>query len=258
MRVVEGDVSDRDSLVPALEGVDAAFYLVHSLDSAGFADADRTAAETFAEAAADAGVSRIVYLGGLGAEDDDLSEHLSSRQEVGAILRGGVVPTIEFRASIVIGDGSLSFELIRAVVENLRIAPLPDWTTNDSQPIATDDVVAYLAEALELELGGSRVYEIGGPERMSYLDVMELYAEVRGLQRSFVPLPVPLPQLVSPTRGPGEWLASLAPEKARAAAVLIESLQFSTVVTDDAARRDFDVAPRPVRAALEDAIYSSA
>lgn len=264
-RAVEGDVRDAESLAPALEGADAAVYLVHSLDAVGFADDDRDAAETFAAAAARAGVGRLVYLGGLGdpadGDDGELSEHLASRQEVGRILRESGVPTVELRASILIGAGSLSFELVRNVVESLPVVPLPDWAKNDSQPIATDDVVAYLAAALELELDGERVYEIGGADRLSYLDLLELYADVRGLSRTFVPLPVPLPALVSPTSAPGEWVAGLLPDQARAAAVLIESLRFPTVADDAAARSDLGVEPRGAREAIELALreggYSS-
>ena len=249
---LRADVSDRESLLPALDGVDVAYYLVHSLDASTFADDDRAAAETFAGAAADAGVGRVVYLGGLGAEDDDLSEHLASRQEVGAILRGGGVPAVELRASILIGAGSLSFELVRSIVENLPVVPLPDWAKNDAQPIATDDVVQYLLHAAALPLPESRVYEIGGADRLSYLGLLELYAEVRGLQRTFVPLPVLVPaSLLSPTKAPGEWLAGLAPERARAAAALMDSLRFATVADDAAALRDFPVRPRGAREAIE-------
>lgn len=251
-RAVEGDVRKRDSLMPALEGADAAFYLVHSLDAVGFADDDREAAETFGAAAQETGVGRIVYLGGLGdATEGELSEHLASRQEVGEVLRRCGVPTIELRASILIGEGSLSFELVRTVVENLPVVPLPDWVKNDAHPVATDDVIAYLAATLEVDAEPSRVYEVGGADRMSYLDLLELYADVRGLRRVFVPLPVPVPALLSPTSAPGEWLASLAPERARAAAVLIESLQFPTVADDADARRDLGVEPRGAREAIE-------
>jgi uncharacterized protein YbjT (DUF2867 family) len=260
-RPVRGDVNDRESLLPALEGADVAYYLVHSLDASSFAADDRAAAETFAAAAAESGVGRVVYLGGLGADGEDLSEHLASRQEVGAILRGGDVPAIELRASILIGAGSLSFELVRSVVESLPVVPLPDWTKNESQPIATDDVVQYLLHAGTVTLDESRVYEIGGADRMAYLDLLELYADVRGLSRTFVPLPVPVPAaLLSPTRAPGEWLAGLAPERARAAAALLDSLRFATVADDAAALRDFPVRPRGAREAIERELerYSSA
>ena len=159
--VVQADCLDRTSLALALEGVDTAYYLVHSMGSAGqFEDEDRQAARNFADAAREQGVRRIIYLGGLGNQDQALSAHLRSRHEVADILRGSGVPTIEFRASIVIGSGSLSFEMIRALVQRLPVMICPQWVETKAQPIAIEDVVAYLVAALELRLEGSAVLRL--------------------------------------------------------------------------------------------------
>jgi uncharacterized protein YbjT (DUF2867 family) len=161
--VVPGDVLDPASLVAAMRGVHTAYYLVHSMAAAtSYEEEDRRAAEGFARAALAAGVRRIIYLGGLG-HGDELSAHLASRQEVGRILRESGVPTIEFRAAIVLGSGSLSFEMIRALVEKLPVMITPRWVETETQPIGIEDLVGYLAEALELPMEGSAVFEIGGP-----------------------------------------------------------------------------------------------
>ena len=181
--VVAGDVLDRASLDAALTGVDAAYYLVHSMGSAGsFEEADRQAALNFGDAAKAAGVRRIVYLGGLGDDHEALSAHLRSRQEVGELLRRSGVPVLEFRASIVIGSGSLSFEMIRSLVERLPIMITPRWVKVPAQPIAIDDVLAYLMAALQLPVSECRVYEIGGADQVSYADIMRVYAKQRQLR----------------------------------------------------------------------------
>lgn len=242
--VVRADLLDEASLEPALAGVDALVYLVHGLAEDDFAEVDRRAALNTAQVAARAGVGRIVYLGGLGR--GELSPHLASRQEVGRILRDSGVTTIELRASIVLGSGSASYELLRAIVENIPAAAVPNWVESQSQPIAVDDVVAYLRGALELETDESRIYEIGGPERLSYLDLVNLYAEEHGLNRVFVPLPVPAGAELL-----GRALEPLAPERATVWLRLIESLRNETTVEDDAAARDFPaISPRPVAEAL--------
>jgi uncharacterized protein YbjT (DUF2867 family) len=246
LEVARGDVTDRASLDAAFPGTGAAYYLVHSLGSAGaFDDAELSAAETFAAAARDAGSERIVYLGGL-ARGDDLSDHLRSRQEVGRVLRESGVPTVEFRASVVIGEGSASFELIRSLVDDLPGIVAPDWIETLSQPIALDDVVAYLVAALDVPVEESRVYEIGGADRISYREAIQLYAGLRGLQTPILELPafaLPLARL-----------ADVLPERGRVAAKLIESLRFESTVADDAALRDFPVRPRGAREAIESAL----
>src|SRR6266705_1904064 len=166
--IVYGDVLEPDCLQEAFAGVTAAYYLVHSMGASGpFAGADRRGAENFAAAACTSGVSRIVYLGGRGA-DDDVSTHLESRHEVGQILRESGVPTIEFRASIIIGSGSASFEIVRSLVDRSPILLVPRWVVSRAQPLAVEDVIAYLVAALDLELEESQVFEIGGPDRVAY------------------------------------------------------------------------------------------
>lgn len=179
--VFAGDLLDRPSIELALRGVDVAYYLVHSMGSAGsFEQSDRQAAKNFGAAAKAAGVSRIIYLGGLGNTEEDLSAHLRSRHEVGDVLRESGVPVLEFRASIIIGSGSLSFEMIRSLVERLPIMITPKWVKVPAQPIAIDDVLQYLVEALELPVSRHRIYEIGGADQMSYADIMLAYARLRG------------------------------------------------------------------------------
>lgn len=246
--VVAGDVLDGGSLGPGLRGVDTAYYLVHSLGAdRGFAAEDRRGALNFAAAARAAGVRRIVYLGGLG-HGADLSPHLASRQEVGALLASTGVPVIELRASIIIGSGSFSFEMIRALVDKLPAMVVPRWATLRAQPIAIEDVLAYLLAALDLPAGTSRVYEIGGPDQVSYLDIMRAYARQRGLRRLMVPVPLLTPRLSS------WWLGLVTPVYARVGRKLIRSLCNETVVRDTAALRDFPVRPRGVAEAVARAL----
>jgi uncharacterized protein YbjT (DUF2867 family) len=244
--VVAADVFDRASLERALDGVDIAYYLVHSMGSEG-EFAERTAAELFGAAARAQDVGRIVYLGGLG-HGAELSSHLESRQEVGRILAASGVETIEFRASIVIGSGSLSFEMVRALVERLPVMVTPRWVRTPTQPIAIEDVVAYLAAALDLPAGGSRVYEIGGADVVSYGELMREYARQRGLRRTMIEVPVLSPRLSS------LWLSLITPLYAQVGRKLVDGVRNETLVSDDAASRDFDIAPRGVREAIERAL----
>jgi uncharacterized protein YbjT (DUF2867 family) len=240
--VTAGDVADRDSMLELLSGVDVAYYLVHSLGLAGeFGEEEGGAARTFAAAARDRGVGRIVYLGGIVHDDDDLSPHLASRRGVGGILRASGVPTIEFRTSIVVGAGSASFELVRDLVAALPVLVGPDWLDNPAQPIGVEDVVAYLVAALDVPLEGSTVYEIGGADRGTYRDLVDEFARQKGRPGVLASLPVP-PVPVAASALP-EQLAELVPERARLAANLLESLRHGTAVEDDAALRDFDVRP---------------
>ncbi len=246
--VVEGDVLDFVSLRAAMAGVHTAFYLVHSMGSgAAFRQEDRRAAGNFAAAAHAAGLKRIIYLGGLG-HGEHLSEHLESRQEVGRILRESGVPTVEFRAGIIIGSGSLSFEMIRALVEKLPVMTAPRWVRTLTQPIAIEDVVAYLAAAVALDLTESVVFEIGGADRASYLDLLKEYARQRGLKRLIIPLPVLTPWLSS------LWLGLVTPLYARVGRELIEGLRNETVVHDQQALAAFPLRPRGMRQAIERAL----
>ena len=183
--VIEGDVFDETSLREACANVDAAYYLVHSMsDSPKFAQLDRDAAALFGKVAREAGVRRIVYLGGLGTDEATLSHHLASRHEVGDVLRQSAVETIEFRAAVIIGSGSVSFEMMRYLTERLPVMIAPRWVTTRSQPIAVSDVLLYLVAALELASGDSRVYEIGGADVVTYRDMMLRYARLRNLKRT--------------------------------------------------------------------------
>ena len=246
--IVAGDVLDYPSLEQALEGIATAFYLVHSMGSErGFEEEDRIGAENFARAAQSRGVRRIVYLGGLG-EDDALSPHLRSRQEVGAILRRSGVETLEFRASIIVGSGSLSFELIRALVEKLPVMVTPRWVSALAQPIGIEDVLAYLLAAVDHPCAGSAVFEIGGPERISYLGLMREYARQRGLRRWMIRVPVLTARLSS------LWLGLVTPLYARVGRKLVDSLRHDTVVVDHCASRTFNIRPVAYRQSLERAL----
>lgn len=249
--VVAGDVLERASLDPAMAGIRTAYFLVHSMGAAGrFEEMDRLAAMNFAQAARQAGVTRIIYLGGLGESSSDLSTHLQSRQEVGEILRRHAGPTqvVEFRASIVLGSGSASFEMIRALVERLPVMVTPRWVSVLAQPIAIDDVLAYLAAGLELPGSEHRIFEIGGRDAMSYRDIMREYARQRGLHRVMLPVPLLTPRLSS------LWLSLVTPLYARVGRRLIDSLRHSTVVRDTEALRVFQVRPRGVGEAIAQAL----
>jgi len=246
--VVPGDLLEPATLAEALRGVDTAIYLVHSMGAgADFEERDRRAAANFGAAARDAGVRRIVYLGGL-AHGDELSPHLRSRREVGDVLRASGVPVLELRASIVIGSGSLSFEMIRSLVERLPVMITPRWVDVEAQPIAIDDLLAYLEAALDLPLAESRTFEVGGRDRVSYGDLMREYARSRGLRRLMIRVPVLTPRLS------GLWLGLVTPVYARIGRQLVESIKHPTVVRDASALDAFDVRPRGVRETIESAI----
>lgn len=246
--VVGGDVLDPASLAAALAGVDCAYYLIHAMGSSGgFEAEDRRGAANFAAAAREAGVGRIVYLGGLADETSELSPHLRSRHEVGRILRDSGVPVIELRSSIVLGSGSLSFEMIRALVERLPAMITPKWVAVEAQPIAVDDLLDYLVEAMGLP-AVSRVFEIGGADRASYGDLMREYARQRGLRRLMVPVPVLTPRLSS------LWLGLVTPLYARIGRKLIQSIEHPTVINDPSALSAFTVRPRGMAEAIATAL----
>ncbi len=245
--VVRGDVRDADAMDAALRGVRVAYYLVHSMGGDDYARADREAADTFGRAARRAGVERIVYLGGLG-DGPDLSEHLRSRQEVGRVLAESGVPTLELRASIIIGSGGLSFEMIRGLVDRLPVMITPSWVRTRTQPISIEDVVDYLAAATDVPMGGSEVVGIGGRDRMSYGELMREYARQRGLRRVMIPVPLLSPRLSS------LWLGLITPVYARVGRQLVEGLRNETVVTDDRAARMFGLRPRGAAEAIRRAL----
>jgi uncharacterized protein YbjT (DUF2867 family) len=250
--VLPGDVLRRPSLDEALRGVHTAYYLVHLMSGAGSRDferEDRQAAVNFAGAARQAGVRRIVYLGGLGDEaDPKLSPHLRSRHEVGTILRDSGVETLEFRASMVIGAGSLSFELMRSLTDRLPVMLCPRWLTTPTQPIAVDDVLAYLLAALDLPPGSGRVFEIGSPDVTTYGALIREYARQRGLRRRLISVPILTPYLS------GLWLALVTPASFEVGRHLIEGLKNPMVVRDRSALEVFPIRPMGVAQAIGRAI----
>ncbi len=243
--VVAGDVLNAASVQTAMAGVDTAYYLVHSMGSTqSFEVQDRNAAKNFADAARPAGVRRIIYLGGLGHGPDKLSAHLRSRHEVGEILRSTGVPVVEFRASVVIGSGSLSFEMIRALVERLPVMIAPRWVSVAAQPIAIADLVSYLLTALDLPLKVSRTFEIGGSDQVSYGGLMKEYALQRGLRRLVISVPFLTPRLSS------LWLGLVTPLYVRVGRKLIDSICHATIVEDPSALTEFQIRPCGYREAI--------
>jgi uncharacterized protein YbjT (DUF2867 family) len=248
--VVKADCLDRSSLSSAMAGTHTAYYLVHSMGSPGrFEQEDREAAQNFADVARNSGVRRIVYLGGLGNQDQALSAHLRSRHEVADILRSSGIPTIEFRASIVIGSGSLSFEMIRALVQRLPVMICPRWVAVKAQPIAIEDVVAYLMAALMLPGEQSGVFEIGGTDQVSYGQIMQEYARQCGLRRWMIPVPILTPRLSS------LWLGLVTPIYARIGRKLIDSMRNPTLVQDTSSLTAFAIKPKGLREAMERALH---
>lgn len=230
--IIAGDVLTPETLLPAMAGVHTAYYLVHSMAEGeqGFADRDRTAAANFTRAAEAAGVQRIIYLGGLGqggkGGEGDLSRHLRSRQEVGDVLRQGTVPVTEFRAAIVVGAGSMSFEMIRYLTERVPVMITPSWVKTPCQPIAIRDLLSYLLACLQEPRSIGRVIEIGGADVITYGEMMLIYARVRGLRRVMVPVPVLTPRLSS------HWVGLVTPIPSAYARPLIEGLRNPVVMHD--------------------------
>jgi uncharacterized protein YbjT (DUF2867 family) len=248
--VVAGDALDAASLRRAMAGVDTAYYLIHSMEtSARFEALDRLAARNFAQAARSAGVRRIVYLGGLGS-GDRLSPHLASRQEVGEILRSSGVPTIEFRASIVIGSGSASYELVRALVETLPLIIAPPWVETAAQPIAIEDLLEYLLAALECEERRSAIFEIGGADPVTYADIIREYARQRGLRRPLLHSSLLTPRLSR------FFLGLITPVYGHVAGALVEGLRNETVVRSAASLEAFPIRPRGLQGAIQRALIN--
>lgn len=249
IEVVQGDCLQPSSLRGCFDGVETAYYLIHSMGSAkDFEAQDRAAATHFGQAAREAGVARIVYVGGLGSGGDVLSKHLRSRHETGVVLRESGIPVVEFRSSIVLGSGSLSFELIRTLVERLPVMICPSWVRTPTQPIAIEDLVSYLTAVLDQPIQGSEVFEIGGVDRVSYREIMLEYARQRGLRRYLIPVPLLTPRLSS------LWLGLTTPVYARVGRKLVESLRNPTIVHDDSARTLFGIRTMGLRDAIARAI----
>jgi uncharacterized protein YbjT (DUF2867 family) len=246
LRVLRADLMDPDTLPPALEGVEVAYYLAHAMGGgeAGFAERDLQAARSFASAAANAGVRQIVYLGGLGEDAAGLSHHLASRHETGAELARHGVPVTELRAAIVIGSGSASFEILRHLTERLPVMITPRWVSTRCQPIGIRDVLAYLVAALDHpEVTG--IVEIGGPDVLSYGQMMLRYAHLRGLRRLMIPVPVLTPRLSS------YWVNLISPVPANIARPLIEGLRNEVVVRNPEPARALGINPATYDEALQ-------
>ncbi|MBS0260787.1 MAG: NAD(P)H-binding protein [Planctomycetes bacterium] len=252
-QIVRGDVLDLGSLDETLQGVHTAYYLVHLMSgSKDFEKEDRQAASNFAQAAKKAGVSRIIYLGGLGDDaEPKLSPHLRSRHEVGKILRDSGVETIEFRAGMVVGAGSTSYQLMKSLTDRLPVMLCPRWLATATQPIAVDDVLAYLLAAKDLPAGESRIFEIGGPDVVTYGDLIREYARQRGLRRLLISVPVLTPYLS------GLWLALVTPATYEVGRHLIEGLKNPTVVRDQQALAVFPIRPMGVKEAIQKAISNT-
>ncbi len=247
--VAYADVMDPDSVEPAMQGVGTAYYLVHAMaeGEAGFADRDRVAARAFGEAALRAGVDRIVYLGGLGSADDELSEHLESRQETGRLLAESGPPVLELRAGMVIGAGSASFRMLSDLVRRLPLMVTPKWVATRSQPIAIGDVVRFLLRAADVSVTQHHtIVEIGGADVLSYRQMMQRVASARGSHLAIVTVPVLTPRLSS------LWCGLVTSVPTSIARPLIEGLRNETIVRDDSAARLFsDIHPVGFMEALD-------
>jgi uncharacterized protein YbjT (DUF2867 family) len=246
VEVAEGDVTRPDSLAPALKDVKIAYYLVHSMAGGrGFEETDVRAAEDFALAAHAAGVVRIIYLGGLGDPAQHLSSHLRSRQETAVALRKAGIPVTEFRAAVIVGSGSVSFEMIRYLTERVPLMVCPRWVYTRIQPIGIEDALQYLVEAIAKAETAGAVVEIGGANVLSYAEMMLGYARIRGLRRLLLPTPVLSPRLSS------YWVHWVTPIPASIARPLIEGLRSEVVLRDDSAARLFpEIHPASYEAAV--------
>lgn len=249
VEVVEADVLQAETLPAALQDIDIAYYLIHSMSGKGsseFHNRDIQAARNFGKAASKQNVDRIIYLGGLGDPDDQLSEHLASRQKTGAILRESEVSVTEFRAAIVVGSGSKSFEMVRYLTERVPMMICPSWVYSKVQPIAIRNVLQYLVSAIKKPETRDQIIEIGGSSVITYADMMKIYAEVNGLKRILIPVPVLSPTLSS------HWVHWMTPIPASLARPLIEGLKNDVIVQSDKAQKLFtEITPLSYKRAVE-------
>jgi uncharacterized protein YbjT (DUF2867 family) len=250
METVRADLLQPLTLGPALEGIDTAFYLVHAMSGgrAGFERRDREAAENFVAAAEKAGVRRVIYLGGLGETGDDLSEHLRSRLVVADILKNGRFATTFLRAAIIIGAGGASFEMVRSLVNRLPVMITPRWVTTRCQPIAVDDVIAYLAGCLGDERASGRTFDIGGPEVLTYREMMERFGRIEGRTLFILPVPVLTPKLSS------YWVGLITPVPPSVSMPLIEGLKNEVVCRENAIREIMPIRLTPYDDAVRKAL----
>lgn len=248
--IVQGDMLEPATLVKALAGIDTAYYLVHSMSSgrAGFERRDREAAENFVAAANMSKVRRVIYLGGLGETGDDLSEHLKSRLEVAEILKKGRFTTTFLRAAIIIGAGGASFEMVRALVNRLPFMITPRWVTTRCQPIAVDDVIGYLAGCLADERTAGRTFDIGGPEVLTYKEMMERFAGIEGKRLYILPVPVLTPKLSA------YWVGFITPVSPSVSMPLIEGLKNEVICRDNSIRDIIPLQLKPYDDAVRTAL----
>ncbi|MFT5222364.1 MAG: hypothetical protein ACI867_000663 [Glaciecola sp.] len=246
VEVVQGDVSDPISTRASLEGIDAAYYLVHSIgEGPDWETFESTCATVFRDACDDAGVGQIIYLGGLGQDDEELSAHLTSRHVVGDILGAGATPCTELRAAIIIGSGSASFEMLRNLVDVLPAMVTPKWVSSPCQPIAVRDVLYYLSGVLGLPEAANRTFEVGGPQVRTYGEMMQEYAQVAGLRRRLIiTIPLLTPRLSS------LWVGLVTPLPPSLARPLIDSLVNDVTVHDDSIKEVLPHTPMPYAEAV--------
>ena len=234
--VVYADLLQPETLPSAMEGMDAAYYLVHSMggrsitETMAFAERDRKAATNFLKSAEAADLKRIIYLGGLGETGDKLSKHLASRQEVADILQSGRVKTTVLRAAVIIGAGGAPFEMIRYLAERLPVMVCPSWINTRSQPIAVDNVISYLVGCLENEDTAGLKLDIGGPDIVSYADLMRIYSRVRGLKRVIFSVPLFTPRLSA------FWINWITPVPAGIVFPLVEGMKNEVICRDNRIR----------------------
>lgn len=247
---VQADMLEPLSLGRALEGIDTAYYLVHSMSGgrAGFERRDREAARNFVAAAGRAGVRRTIYLGGLGETGDDLSGHLRSRMEVADILGTGSYATTVLRAAIIIGAGGASFEMVRSLVRRLPVMIAPRWVTTRCQPIAADDVIAYLSGCLADERTAGRTFDIGGPEILTYREMMERFARIEGRELLILPVPMLTPKLSS------YWVGLITPVSPSVSMPLIEGLKNEVICREDSIREIIPIPLTPYEEAVRRAL----
>ncbi len=247
VEIAIGDVLRPESLTGELDEIEIAYYLIHSMrDSSEFSQRDIQAAQNFANTAKAAGVNRIIYLGGLGDPEGELSEHLQSRQETGAALRQAGIPVTEFRAGMIVGSGSLSFEMVRHLTERLPVMICPRWVFVRSHPIAIRDVLSYLVAAIDVPESAGEIVEIGGADVLTYAEMMKGYARIRGLRRFIISVPVLTPRLSS------YWAHWVTPIPASIARPLIKGLRYKLVVRDKTARKMFpDIEPLDYETAVK-------
>lgn len=247
---VAGDVSDPESLGAALDGIEVAFYLVHSLDGDDFRERDAAGARAFGAAAKQAGVEQIVYLGGLGDDDEDeLSEHLKSRREVERLLGEAGVPVTVLRAAVIVGDGGISWEMTRQLVQRLPLMIVPAGARTRTQPIAIDDVIGYLCGVAGHPDARGRVFEIGGPERLTYVQMLRQASRaLRGWTAPIIPIPVLTPRLAS------HWISVITSVDTRTAGTLVDSMETEVVVRDHSIDEVVPRCPRDYRSSVHEAL----